>query len=171
MVKNHAIILLVCLSLMSLFSCGYRFAGGGSLPHGVQTVAVDLFENRTAETGVEGIVSNDIIFEFTRNGRSMTTRKAGADAFLLGRIESIRTRSISRKSVHQAQERRVTMIISLKLSDPDGKVLWQSGSVSENEEYEVLDDKAATELNKRAAISELSKRLAEKIYYQMTDEF
>ena len=157
--------------LLFLFSCGYRFSGGGELPHGVQTVAVDIFENRTSETGVEGIISNDIIFEFTRNGRSFTTDKARADAFLFGRIESIRTRSISRKSVHMAQERRVTMIISLNLSDKKGNLLWQSGSLSENEEYEVMPDKAATELNKRTAISALSKRLAEKVYYQMTDEF
>jgi outer membrane lipopolysaccharide assembly protein LptE/RlpB len=169
--KYHWITFLVCFSFISLFSCGYRFAGGGALPHGVQTVAVDIFENRTSETGIEGIISNDIIFEFTRNGRSFTTSKKRADAFLSGKIESIRTRSISRKSVHRAQERRVTMIIALKLSDIKGNLLWQSGSVSENEEYEVLEDKAATELNKRTAISALSKRLAEKVYYRMTDEF
>lgn len=171
MLTYRAKIFLISFSLLSLFSCGYRFAGGGALPGGIQTVAVDIFENRTSETGVEGIISNDIIFEFTRNGRSFTTQKARADAFLYGKIESIRTRSIARKSVHQAQERRVTMTIALKLSDTKGNLLWQSGSLSENEEYDVLEDKAATELNKRAAISALSKRLAEKVYYQMTDEF
>ncbi len=169
--RNFGKIFGLFLSLVSLYACGYRFAGGGELPHGVRTVAVDIFQNRTAETGVEGIVSNDIIVEFTRNGHTFTTQKERADAFLSGKIESIRTRSIARKSVHRAQERRVTVVVSLKLSDAGGKVLWQSGNISENEAYEVFDDKAATELNKRNAISVLSKRLSEKIYYQMTDVF
>ncbi|MBW2367097.1 MAG: hypothetical protein JRH15_04355 [Deltaproteobacteria bacterium] len=162
----------VCASLIVVvLGCGYRFAGSGELPAGVQSVSLAGLDNRTAETGLESIVNNDIIYELTRNGKIFTGESARADAYLSGVIRSIRTRSISRRSTLTAQERRVTMTVSLQLADPVGKLLWQSDNMIENEEYVVLPDKAATEQNKKAAIKLLSKRLAERIYYRLTDNF
>jgi len=162
----------VCASLMVLvLGCGYRFAGSGDLPAGVRTVSLTGLDNRTAETGLDSIVNNDIIYELTRNGKFFTGGTGGADAYLSGVIRSVRTRSISRRSTLIAQERRVTMTVSVKLTDPDRELLWQSENMMENEEYVVSSDKAATEQNKKAAIKQLSKRLAERIYYRLTDNF
>ena len=59
--------------IISLFfsACGYRFAGSGNLPEGIQTIAIDIFKNRTTETGLENTITNDLIYEFTRKGRSV----------------------------------------------------------------------------------------------------
>ena len=119
----------------------------------------------------EGIISNDIIYEFTRNGKAFTYRSEAGSTVLSGSVLSVTTRSISRQSVHNAQEQRVTVTISLRMTDPEGVVIWQAPRISENEDYEVAEDKGTTEQNKRAAITKLSRRLAEKVYYQMTDNF
>ena len=156
---------------IALSACGYRFSGGGNLPGGVERVSVGIFENRSAETGVEGIISNDIIYEFTRNGKAFSYKREANSAVLSGSVLSVTTRSISRQSVHNTQEQQVTVTISLKMTDPEGVVLWQEPRLSENEEYGVAEDKGTTEQNKRAAIVKLSRRLAEKVYYQMTDNF
>ena len=160
-----------CLILLTLSACGYRFSGGGALPGGVQRVAVGVFDNSSGETGVEGILSNDIVYEFTRNGKDFTHRSEAADAILSGSVVSVTTRSISRRSVHSVQERRGSVAVSLKLTDSKGEIVWQAPALSEDEEYEVDDDKGITEQNKREAILKLSRRLAEKAYYQMTDNF
>jgi len=162
---------LLIFLLLTLSACGYRFSGGGSLPGGAEVVAVGIFDNRSGETGVEGIISNDIIYEFTRSGKNFTYKSEKADAILSGTVVSVTTNSISRDTVHSVLERRVTVVISLKLVDSVGAVTWQASGLSENEEYEVRADKATTEMNKREAISRLSRRLAEKVYYQMTDDF
>ena len=156
---------------LALSACGYRFSGGGELPGGVERVSVGVFENRSAETGVEGIISNDIIYEFTRNGKPFTYRREAGSALLSGSVLSVTTRSLSRQSVHNTQEQQVTVTISLKMTDPEGAVLWQAPRISENEAYEVAEDKGTTERNKRAAVVKLSRRLAEKVYYQMIDRF
>ena len=162
---------MLCILLLTLSACGYRFSGGGALPGGVQRVALGIFDNSSGETGVEGILSNDIVYEFTRNGKDFIRRSETADAILSGSILSVSTRSISRESIHNVQERRVSVAVSLKLTDLDGAIVWQAPALSENEEYEVDDDKGVTEQNKREAIQKLSRRLAEKAYYQMTDNF
>ena len=85
----------------------------------------------------------------------------------------MRIRTISRKGSHTPLERRVQVAVDLKLTDPDGSVIWSAKGVSTNEAYNVDpdNDKHVTEQNRRVAIAALSKRLAEKIYNRLTDDF
>ncbi len=152
-------------------ACGYRFAGGGDLPSGVRSIFIKILENRTGETGVENVFTNDLIYEFTRNRKIVLTNSVEADAILTGVIKSMRIRTISRKGSHTPLERRVQVAVDLKLTDPDGSVIWSAKGVSTNEAYSVAPDKHVTEQNRRVAIAALSKRLAEKIYNRLTDDF
>jgi hypothetical protein len=169
--KQFTTIGIIAILLLTLFACGYRFSGGGALPGGVQRIAVGVFDNPSGETGLESILSNEIIYEITRNGKEFTRKSEAADAILSGSVVEVCTWSVPRKSVHNVQERRVSVTVSLELTDPKGRMLWQISALSENEEYEVADAEGVTEQNKRAAIRKLSKRMAEKAYCQMTENF
>jgi len=57
---------LISLCLFCLTACGYRFAGSGSFPGDVEYVFIEVIENRTSKIGVERIVTNQLIFEFSR---------------------------------------------------------------------------------------------------------
>ena len=70
-----------------------------------------------------------------------------------------------------SRERRVTVTVDLKLTNPEGRLIWSAIGVSANEAYDVMSDKLATEQNRRNAISVLSKRLAERVYSRLTDDF
>ncbi len=166
--KNIWIVFL-CLLCLFFSACGYRFTGGGSLPAGVKSVYIAMLENRTSETGMESIFTNDLIYEFTKN--SEVASKDRADAYLSGIIKSMSIETISRRGTHTSLERRVKIVLDLKLTDTDGKVIWVAKDISENEEYDVMSDKLATEQNRRDAISALSKRLAEKVYNRLTEDF
>jgi len=160
------------LVLGVLFSgCGYHFAGGGSFPAGIKSISINMLENRTAETGIENVFTNDIIYEVTRDKKVLLTSEDKADAALSGVIASMRTATISRTGQYTSIERRVVVSVDLKLTLRDGRVIWTAKGVSANEEYDVASDKQATEQNRRDAISELSKRLAERIYNRLTDNF
>ena len=153
------------------FSCGYRFSGGGNFPSGIHAVNVHIFENRTSETGVENLFTNDLIYEFTRSRKVVVTKSDKADAFFNGVIQSIEIRNISHKEEHAASERRVNVSLNLELLSHDGRIIWSEKGVTENEEYAVESSQAATEQNKQDAIMLLSKRLAEKIYNRLMDDF
>ena len=154
-------------------ACGYRFAGEGNLPSNVKSIFIKIFENRTGETGVESVIANDLIYEFTRDRKVVLTSSDKADAILTGVIKNMRTRTISRKGSHTPLERRVQVAVDLKLTDQDGSVIWSAKGVSANEAYNVDpgNNKHVTEQNRRVAISTLSKRLSEKVYNDLTADF
>ena len=155
-----------------LFSaCGYQFSGGGSLPSGVTSVSVEMFQNRTAETGVETIITNDLIYEFTRHEQVVVTGSDKADAILTGVVQSISERTISRTGEYTSDERRVELKLNLKLTNKSGGVIWSAKGVSDDEAYKVMPGKQSTELRKREAIKTLSKRLAEDIFNRLTADF
>lgn len=168
--KLRIALLLTLISGFMLPACGYRFAGGGDLPASVKKISVSVFENRTAESGIENVITNDIIYEFTRNGKAVEN-KEGADAYFTGIIESVSDEAISHRGSQTSLERRVRVVLSLKLTDRGGKIIWTAKEVSSDQAFTVLSNKSATENEKRNAIAVLSKRLAEKTYNMLTENF
>ena len=156
-----------------LTACGYHFAGGGSYPAGVTRIFIPMLENRTSETGVERVFTNDLIYEFTRSRKdSLAKELSSANGILTGTISRLSVQNISRSSVSRAKERRVTGTLNLQLESPDGRILWKSGEIVEREAYEVVtENKTATDQNKSDAIAELSKKMAELAFTRLTDNF
>ena len=156
-------------SLVLVSACGYRFSGSGSLPAGVQRVFISMLDNRTPETGLENTLTGDLRYEFIRYNRD--AKPDEADAVLSGTVKSLWVETVSRSGLHSSLERRVTVSVDLKLTNRNGRVVWSVAGLADNESYTVGSDSQATEFNKRRAISALSKRLAENIYYRLTEDF
>lgn len=161
-------LLFLCLVISA---CGYRFSGGGELPGGVETLNIGVFENRSGETGFESLIANDLIYQFTRFDSRRLTDKSTADACLTGTIKSVRSVTIAHQNANTSTERRLQATISVKLTASDGKLLWSDNSISAYETYAVSPEKAQTEKNKKSALATLSNRVAERIYYRLTDNF
>jgi hypothetical protein len=159
----------IFIAALVLSSCGYQFSGGGNLPGGIQRVFVSQLDNRTAETGLENTFSNDLRYEFIRYNRSANSDVA--EAVLSGTVKSLWVETISRSEQHSSLERRVTISVDLKLTDKNGKVLWFVEGLADSESYRVESGSQATDANKRAAVSAIAKRLAENVYYRLTDNF
>jgi outer membrane lipopolysaccharide assembly protein LptE/RlpB len=154
-----------------LTACGYHFAGSGSLPGGTKTIAVEMLKNRTSETGLENTVTNDLIYEFIRRGKTVQKDVKKADAVLSGVIESSRITTISRQQQQSPIERQIQITLSLKLTSADGRVIWSASGISDYEAYNVGSNQQATEMNKQRAIDTLLKRLAEKVHNRLTENF
>ena len=160
---------LLAATLMA--GCGYRFAGGGSLPENVRRVSVAILENRTAETGLENTLTNDFIYELSRGGQAEVTGADRSQARVSGTIRSVSTTTATHSDSDTSQERRVTVVVDLEMTRSDGQTIWQRQGIAANETYDVGADKTATEQNLQAALKTLSKRLAERLYTSMTDRF
>ncbi|MDM8537285.1 LptE family protein [Desulfobacterales bacterium HSG17] len=156
--------------LLILTSCGYKFAGQGTLPSGLTSIHIAIFENHSAEIATEHIFTNDLISEFTKNGIKITNRK-NADAVLTGVIDAMRISTVSRKNTSTSLERKITYVVSTSLADINGNTIWSDSNISEDEAYNVLPEKAGTAYGKKTAVSSISKRIAQDIYDRMTQEF
>lgn len=163
----RSLILLACLILAA---CGYHFSGGGRLPGGINTISIQVFENRTLETGLERYVSNDLVNEFTRFEGVKVTAPESAGAVLTGVIRSASSRTVSHKTPYNPTVRRIRVVMDVALS-AGGKKVWNVRGISEEEDYDVSADKLQTEENKKSALKILSNRIAERIYYELTADF
>ncbi len=141
------------------------------MPEGIKSLFIKILENRTSETGAENIFTNDLIYEVTSHGNVVLAGESSADGILSGIIKSMRIDAISHRDTYSSLERRVIISIDLKLTDRTGRAIWSAKDISENEDYIVSSDKQTTERHRREAIIILSKRLAEKVYNRLTDNF
>ncbi len=167
---NRLIKQIFCVFCVLCFfvSCGYNFAGMGTIPGGVKTICVTMLKNNTNETGLERIITNSIVNEFSRSGVSMTKDPARADGILSGSVASVYTETIARSSVNTSSERRVYVKLDMKLMNGKGKVLWARSGIEDNEAYQAgLDE----DIQKRKAINDLVKRLSRTFYQRLTDDF
>lgn len=165
---KYIILFSACLGLLG---CSYRFSGEGSLPSGIKRIYFSMIENRTAETGIEHIITNDLINEFILRRKDAIGRQEDSDGVLSGNIEYLRDVPIAHGTQSRSAQRRVTLGIALKLTDVKGKTVWIANGLNSNEVYRVADDKVSSEYNKKTAIQALSRRLAEKVYNRLTDDF
>jgi outer membrane lipopolysaccharide assembly protein LptE/RlpB len=174
LIKRIKIIGLLILSTAVVAACGYRFAGQGAFPKGVQHIFIEVFENRTSKTGVERIVTNQVIFEFTRQReKSLASSASKADAVLKGVVRTIRTQTIARLGTEVASQREVLMTVDLTLvQQGQGKILWAAKGISDRQAYDVVQNsKLATDQNEDVAINTLSERMSERIFNRLTNDF
>ena len=174
MLNQRKIIGLTIFCIVVVNACGYRFAGQGQFPKGVQHIFIEVFENQTSQTGIEREVTNQVIFEFTRQRqKSLASSSRDADAVLKGVIRNVRTQTIARVGTELASQREVVMTVDLRLIQQGvGKVLWTAKGVTDKEAYDVVENsKLATDQNENLAIARLSERISERIFSRLTNDF
>jgi len=172
--KQGKIIGITIFCLVVVNACGYRFSGQGQFPKGVERIFIEVFKNRTSKTGIERVVTNQVVFEFTRQReKSLASDAENADAVLKGEIRNIRTQTISRVGTEVASEREVVMTVDLKLVEQaKGEVIWAAKGITDRQAYNVDENsKLATSENENIAISRLSERMAERIFSRLTNDF
>ena len=140
-------------------------------PEGVKTIAIPVLENQTAESGIESTVTGDLIYEFTRSKVVEIVNEPEADAVLRGNIRSLDVTTVSHTQRYDSDLQRVEVILDFQLERVDGRVLWGVKGISDDEPFDVSDDKRTTEQNKREAVGLISERLAEKVHNRVLEDF
>ncbi|RJQ68768.1 MAG: hypothetical protein C4519_22600 [Desulfobacteraceae bacterium] len=158
----------LCLTLLA--ACGYRLAGSGRLPGDVSTIAVSVLTNRTALSGLESIVTNALVDEFTRRRQNLLVDADRADAVLTGSIDALATETVARSGTLTALQRRMVITASLVLKNRNGLVLWEQ-QITAEETYTVDALRPETDRNLRLASAQAAQRLAEYAYARLTDTF
>jgi hypothetical protein len=165
--------LVISFCVTFLFSCGYKFTGSGELPEGIKSIYIQILENRSSETRIENVFSNDLIKEITQRDKTLLKRKDSADACLTGTITSVSIKTISHLDSISSFQRRVTVDIHMKLiSKESGGIVWERKQITESEAYDVNQgDRFVTDQNRRDALERISERFSEKVYKLLTENF
>jgi hypothetical protein len=170
----HRVALAACiLALLAPFGCAYHLSGtGGQAPGDIQSVAVNVLRNNTAEIGLETIFTNAIRNEFIRWKRLPIKPTNEAEAVLGGSVARIRTNRATYLDRNRTLETRVTVTLSLTLTRADtDEVLWQNKNLSYYDEYVETGNALNTNRLRNEAFRRIAEFLAEKIYKDLFEGF
>lgn len=126
--------LLVLATLLG--GCGYTV--NGTLPPHINTVAVPIFQNRTAEPAIEGFITRAVVQAFSTNGRLKVVGSEQADAILHGEIIGYSVASIAFDKDANARLYRLLVTVNLRMRDVRrNTVLFQQNAVREQADFRV----------------------------------
>jgi hypothetical protein len=164
--------LCLCLIILLLFfcSCGYRFSGGeGVLSGKVQSVSVQIFENKSRWSNLDVILTNDIVAKL-RQSRSVNLIPKKLEYVLSGTIERVRVDTLSRSSDGTPQEKYVEITLSAYIVDRQDKKIWQT-LVTDREAFFPAQNHALTLHAQNIAMDQISERLADRIMNELGQGF
>lgn len=127
----------VLLALAVLLSgCGYTV--NGTLPSHINTVAVPIFQNRTAEPAIEGFITRAVVQAFSTNGRLKVVGTGQADAVLHGEIIGYSVTSIAFDQDSNVRQYRLVVTVNLRMRDVRrNTMLFRQDAVREQADFRV----------------------------------
>ncbi len=164
MIRSARVLLLLAAFALSASACRYRFAAVGALPGGLTQVRAPVFQNHTAEPGLESLFSGALRQELSRMG---VEPEAGAEAELSGEVLGLwggptvsTTPTQTPEGVNvPARLASYRLFASVRLRLHKGGQTLAQVDVVGAEDFLPGDDVLGTESNRQAALHRLSLRL------------
>jgi hypothetical protein len=148
--------LLVVIALA--LGCGPYSFSGSSVTH-LKTIAVPVFEDRTAEFGIKERLTNTIIDEFTRDNTLKIADRRVADSVLLGALLRVEERAGVYSQSESVQEIKVYLTVQLTYEDvKKKKTVWEA-------QFTQFGTYApgASATNRQSAIDEAIRKIATEV--------
>lgn len=156
-------------------ACGYHTVGHtAQLPANVKTIAIPAFKNETLTYRIEQMLTASVVREFTTSTRYRILNQASddADATLSGTVLStVATPLAYDTATGRAASVLVVVSMTVKLTDRNGKVLYENPSYVFREQYEVSQDLASFFEEDSPAFRRLSQDFARTLVANILEGF
>ncbi len=154
----------------ALAGCGYSFRG--NLPDHIQTVAIPVFANKTAEPAVENFLTSAVVEAFSTNGRLRVVPREDADAILEGEVVSYSLESIAYDSQANVRQYRLVVTMNLRLRDVRrNTVLFEEQRLREKADFRVLNAVSQTISREESAVRSAAIDIARAIVSLTVNRF
>lgn len=172
--QSLAIVFAVCVAI-ALSSCGYHVGGQASrLPQSVHTIAIPAFDNRTSTYRIEQLLTQTTVREFlTRTKyRIVSTPDDDTDAVLKGTVLTSTVAPVTFDSTTgRASSALVTVIMSVKLTDRKGKVLYENVGFGFREQYQISRELSSFFQEESPALDRMSRDFAHTLVSNVLEAF
>ena len=142
--RRSAVAILLSLTLSALTACGYHSVGAAThLPPGVRTIAIPVFATRSNAYRTETMMTTAVVREFATRTclRVAPDNTADADTTLKGTILSQTVAPLTYNSqTQQSSSFLITIVVSVTLSDRDGRVLYENKNYVFRQQYQSTTD-------------------------------
>jgi outer membrane lipopolysaccharide assembly protein LptE/RlpB len=162
-----------------LSGCGYHLTSEAQTPSltAGRTIAIPMWRNKSYRMNLENVMTGCLVDEFAlRNGGKVVSEDA-ADLLLTGTIVSYTEAAVTYSSADLVSEYRMTMTVDAVLSEKSSKkVLWK-GTLEASQDYPALSNPnvsnrmALQQNSEDAALLEISRKIAQKLFQKMSENF
>jgi outer membrane lipopolysaccharide assembly protein LptE/RlpB len=167
---------LALLVFVFLSGCGYHLTGTSTyLPPEIQTLHVEIFENRTARADMDQRVAEALNLEWVRRGRFQLVDLAkDAELILSGTMTRLTVIPVSFDESGRATEYQMTLITEVRLFDARGDepvLLWEDKAFSRRNSYAVDEDAVDYFDRQREAMDKLSQEYSRALVSAVLEGF
>ncbi len=167
---------LVLLLALTISGCGYSNPYNSEMPglgdegsREAVPVFVTMWNNRTSELGFQSIIYRELI-KWLKKSKMITlvSNRREAEYILEGEISSIRFEGLSYDENDNAIEIRAVTELSYALRDREkNEIVWQRENLIRRENFRVAGNSVLTSGNRRKALGDISRDIAQVIYTRM----
>jgi outer membrane lipopolysaccharide assembly protein LptE/RlpB len=160
------------LGLIALVLAGCGYSLRGNLPDHIQTVAVPVFTNRTAEPAVENFLTSAVVEAFSTNGRLRVVGPENADSLLEGEVIGYALESIAFD--RQANVRQYRLVVTMNLRFRDlrrNAILFEQQRLREKADFQVLGAVSQTISREEGAVRAAAIDIARSIVSMTVERF
>lgn len=123
-----------------LAGCGIYSFSGSTIPGHIKTVAVPLFEDATAEIGIDQQITDAVIEALVQDNTLRIADARGADSILRGKITSVSDRAGQYDSQENASDFRITLTIQVAFEDVGKRTVFWEETFSQWGSYDTNRD-------------------------------
>lgn len=138
----------------------------------LQTVAVPVFENLTAEPGIEAVFTGALRQEFLTKSRLRVVPESQADAVFIGQIRRLSTTDVAHRKAQDTVLTRLTVTLDVRCVDREtGKILWQDRALTYFEDYLQNPQAIVSFQNRQEALQRAARETAARIFDRFMSQF
>ncbi len=98
-------------------ACGYYSFSGSTLPAEMKTIALPIFDDRTSEFGIDQLLNDKLIEEFSKDNTLKISDPRSADSILEGVILNVRYQAGAYTAQEQVQDIKVYISVETKFTN------------------------------------------------------
>jgi hypothetical protein len=174
--RQFAPLALTAALVVAMAACGYHTAGnnGPRLPSDLHTIYVEPIQNATQTYRVGQTFTEALVRELRErtNYRIITSNDGSADAVLGGTITSITFAPLTFDSATgRVSTSLVAVAMNAKLTEKDGKMLWNNPNFLFREQYQLSTDPSSFFEEEEPAVQRMATSFSKTLVANILEAF
>ena len=171
--KNYQLFLACLVSLLFIYGC-YHLVGSGSseISSKIETIAIPIFKNRTDVPGIELVVTDAMINEFTSFSPEKMTDAEHAKTVLEGKVISYILDTIAADKRDKVLEYRLSIKLEVSLKGVnEGNAIYENKKLEDSIDFKVPRDSISRKREEENARLRLAQQLSQKLINEIFEGF
>ena len=165
---------LISLAIIFFLSGCYHLVGSGTseISSEIESIAIPIFKNKTDVPGIELVVTDAMIKEFTAFSPEKITDIEHAKTVIQGKVISYSLDTVAADKTNKVLEYRLRMKLEISLTGSDqNNVIYENKQLDDFIDFKVPRDSISRKRQEENARIKLAQQLSQKLITELFEGF